>query len=246
MGPRELHDTIPSTQDRAIELARAGAPEGTRVVARAQTNGRGRLDHTWWSPNGAGLYLTLLIDAPPPPRTLLALAIGVEIADELAVRYRIRAAVKWPNDLLIPTVGPPRKISGILIDEVVAADGRLTEVVGVGVNVRSVASDAPPELRGRLAAIGDWVDPAPDLDEVEGWVVDAVFRASHQLREPEGASRAVVRCTASLYGRGRPARLDGVAVGRIEGIGTEGELWVRQGPDRIAIRAGDVEVEDGP
>lgn len=54
MGPREFYEVVDSTQDRAIELARSGAAEGTLVVARTQRLGRGRLDHGWWSPAGAG------------------------------------------------------------------------------------------------------------------------------------------------------------------------------------------------
>ncbi|MGI0140318.1 MAG: biotin--[acetyl-CoA-carboxylase] ligase [Thermoplasmata archaeon] len=245
MGPREFFESIASTQDRAIELARRTSPEGTRVVARSQTSGRGRLDHRWWSPPGGGVYLSLVVDAPPPPRTLLALAIGVELRAELLQRYRFETAIKWPNDLLVTGAGTSRKISGILIDEVRSDTGALREVVGIGMNVVPSSVQVPEELRGRVAAIGDRVDPPPTLEEVEAWVVDGALRAAHALAGPAGPARAVERCSAVLYGLGRTARVEGV-VGQIEGIGTEGELWLRHGPDRIAIRAGDVEVDGAP
>ena len=66
MELREYYDELPSTQQRAIVLARAGAPEGTHVVAGRQRRGRGRLDHTWSSPDG-GLYLSTIVRAPRAP-----------------------------------------------------------------------------------------------------------------------------------------------------------------------------------
>ena len=53
-----LHETT-STNDLAAAYAERGAPEGTTVVAAAQTSGRGRLGRSWYSPPGAGLYLSI-------------------------------------------------------------------------------------------------------------------------------------------------------------------------------------------
>src|SRR6185369_8443036 len=54
-------DSIDSTNLEAMRQAKAGAPEGLCIVARTQTRGRGRLDRTWQSPPGAGLYMSLLL-----------------------------------------------------------------------------------------------------------------------------------------------------------------------------------------
>ena len=63
-GPRlaavEWHAAIGSTSDRLKELARAGAPEWTVVLAERQTGGRGREGRAWASPPG-GLYLSVLL-----------------------------------------------------------------------------------------------------------------------------------------------------------------------------------------
>ncbi len=245
MIPREFYETIGSTQDRAVELARAGTLPGTRVVARHQTKGRGRLDHAWWSPEGRGLYLSIVLEAPPPPRTRLALAIGEELGGELERRFGIGTALKWPNDLLVVRGDAVRKISGILIDEVGGPD-RLYEIAGIGVNVRSIAHDAPEELRARVTAIEDHVRPPPSLEEVEEWTSAAAMRAVEELKDPTRASLLLDRCRDRLYGRGRAVTVDGVPMGRIDTLGDEGELWIVRGRDRIAIRAGDVDVLAGP
>ncbi len=100
MGPRELYDTLPSTQDRALSLARAGAPEGTRVIARRQTHGRGRLARSWESPEG-GLYCSILLSRPSDHPGLLPLTVGARLASALRKEYAVPLVLKWPNDLLV-------------------------------------------------------------------------------------------------------------------------------------------------
>ena len=58
---REHHASLPSTNDRALAWARAGAPHGAMVTADAQSAGRGRLGRRWESPPGEGLYVSLVL-----------------------------------------------------------------------------------------------------------------------------------------------------------------------------------------
>jgi biotin-(acetyl-CoA carboxylase) ligase len=244
VGPREFYETIDSTQDRAIELARSGAPEGTLVVARTQRLGRGRLDHRWWSPAGDGVYLSIVLRAPPAPRTLLALAVGAELRTTLRTRAGLTPVLKWPNDLLMPDGPfPPRKISGILIDEVESPSLGMAEVVGVGMNVRTSSGTAPRARKSRVAALEDWVRPPPTLEAVEEWIVHAALRAGERLRSPSEARTILDECRAALYGVGHSVRVDGVPAGVLDTLGEEGELWLVRGRERVAIRTGDVEVE---
>src|SRR5258708_35168854 len=54
-------DSIDSTNLEALRQARTGAPEGLCIVAREQTQGRGRLDRSWQSPKDAGLYCSVVL-----------------------------------------------------------------------------------------------------------------------------------------------------------------------------------------
>lgn len=106
----ELHAEIGSTQERARDMARAGAPHGTLVLSRVQTGGRGRLGRGWGSPPG-GLWMSLVLrpelEARHVPRITQAAAVGVA----KALRgIGVEARIKWPNDLLVEG----RKICGIL------------------------------------------------------------------------------------------------------------------------------------
>jgi BirA family transcriptional regulator, biotin operon repressor / biotin---[acetyl-CoA-carboxylase] ligase len=243
VGPREFYDTMPSTQDRAIALARQGAPVGTRVVARHQSLGRGRLSRAWESPAG-GLYCSMVLPRPDAHAGLLPLAVGAQIASALHDRYGVPLTVKWPNDILVRAAGgPARKLSGILTDEVASPSLGRAIVAGVGVNVRLDLRSLPPTLRARVASLDEFARPPPELDEVETLVADAALAAAEDLRDPDGAERARALCRAFLYGVGEPVTVDGRPAGTIEGLGDDGELWLATPTDRVAIWAGDVRLE---
>jgi len=103
-----------STQRVARELGRAGAPEGTVVIAEAQTAGRGRLGRTWHSPRGVNLYCSIVLRPPLSPAAVpqVALVAGVAAAAALAETPGLAPRLKWPNDVLIEG----RKVAGILTE----------------------------------------------------------------------------------------------------------------------------------
>ena len=127
----EVHDAVASTQERARELARAGMPHGTLVVAGVQKGGRGRLGRHWGSPEG-GLWMSMVLR----PGLLAGLASRITQTAAVGVaralwEIGVKARIKWPNDLLVGG----RKICGILAESGVGPGGRLEyAVLGVGMN----------------------------------------------------------------------------------------------------------------
>ncbi|HMC94740.1 MAG TPA: biotin--[acetyl-CoA-carboxylase] ligase, partial [Polyangia bacterium] len=96
----QWHPSCGSTNDLAMERARAGAPAGLVVGADTQTAGRGRLGRAWHSPAGENLYFSVVLrpDRPPaeiPPLTLL---VGAAVAVALR-RLGLSPRLKWPNDV---------------------------------------------------------------------------------------------------------------------------------------------------
>jgi BirA family transcriptional regulator, biotin operon repressor / biotin---[acetyl-CoA-carboxylase] ligase len=135
----DYHVRVNSTMDEAHAAASAGAPAGTLVVASTQNAGRGRGGKHWVSAPDAGLWCTLL-ERPADASALevLALRVGLALADALQPHTDGAIGLKWPNDLLVGA----RKLAGILI-EVRWRDGRPEWVaIGVGIN-RVVPSDLP-------------------------------------------------------------------------------------------------------
>ena len=145
---RELRcfDTLDSTNIRAKQLAQEGAPDGTVVTADLQTAGRGRMDRSFQSPKGQGIYLSVLLRpflTPDrlPPVTALA---GVAVCDAVEELCGVRPGLKWPND---PVLGG-KKLCGILTELSLEGEtGRVQHLVlGIGVNVGQRAEDFSPEV----------------------------------------------------------------------------------------------------
>jgi BirA family biotin operon repressor/biotin-[acetyl-CoA-carboxylase] ligase len=215
LGRPRLHlRTTSSTNDRARELALAGAPHGTLVTAGEQTAGRGRQGRSWSAPAGRALLASLVVRDPP---ALLPLAAAVAVADAVGSA----ATIKWPNDVLLDG----GKVAGIL------AEGRPQQgwaVLGIGVNV---AVD-PATLPGRAATLG--LGPR-DVEGVLTAVLDALGRA---LSLEPGLLLEAFRARDALAGhdvtwaagRGRAAGVD--ACGRL--------LVDVEGGGRAALDAGEV------
>jgi BirA family transcriptional regulator, biotin operon repressor / biotin---[acetyl-CoA-carboxylase] ligase len=243
-GPREWYEEIASTQDRAIALARAGAEEGTRVVAARQTAGRGRLDHRWESPGG-GLHLSIVLDAANDGSGLLPLALGGVLAERFARMTGRPIVLKWPNDVLLVDVGrPSRKLAGILVDRISIARRGTVAIAGIGVNVRVDPTQYPAELRPRIVGLADLLAVPPALERVEEIVAEEALRAADEMRSRGGRDRMLALCRRLLWGVGRRATLDGRPVGIIRRLGAEGELRTEVAGEEVAIRAGDLRVDE--
>ena len=138
------YDTVDSTNTVCKNLAAQGAPSGTAVIARRQTAGRGRMGRSFESPEGLGLYLSVLWRPEGTPEDLLPLTPMAAVSAAMAIR-RVTGApvrIKWPNDLVLGG----RKLCGILTELESGGEG-LALVIGIGLNVSQRREDFPPELR---------------------------------------------------------------------------------------------------
>jgi BirA family transcriptional regulator, biotin operon repressor / biotin---[acetyl-CoA-carboxylase] ligase len=218
LGRPRLHlRSVGSTNQRARELAAAGAPHGTLVTATEQTAGRGRQGRRWVAPPGRALLMSLVLREWP---RLLPLAAGIAVAEECGPR----ASIKWPNDVLLDG----GKVAGIL------AEGRPREgwiVLGLGLNVALRAEDLPVELRPVAAGLGR---PPEMLDAT---LADLLDRLARWLTAPAGEVLDTVRARDALTGRQVSWEAgDGVAAG----IDDEGRLLVDTSGGRQALGAGEV------
>ncbi|WP_144798598.1 biotin--[acetyl-CoA-carboxylase] ligase [Halorubrum depositum] len=168
----EYHDSLPSTNDRARELASEGAAD-VAVVADEQTGGRGRLDREWVAPSG-GVWLSLVTrpTVPPARAPLFTLAAAVATVDACS-DVSVDAHIKWPNDVLVggdegtekgdgDAVERPgrggRKLAGVLTEMEGEADRVSWLVVGVGVNANLDPEVLPADATSLRAEAGGDVD----------------------------------------------------------------------------------------
>lgn len=138
----ERYAEVGSTNDLARQQARAGHAEGLLILADRQTAGRGRLGRAWAAPAGSSLLLSLLLRPnwlSPADSFALTMLAGVALCEAVEQVAPLRAALKWPNDLMLPidtAAGPAlRKAAGILSEIELAGDTIAWVVIGMGVNV---------------------------------------------------------------------------------------------------------------
>lgn len=216
-----------STMDDAARLRRGGAGPRTAVVAEEQRQGRGREGRVFASPPG-GLYASLLVGAGPldVPGPLVA-ASALAVAEAVEQVAGVSAAIKWPNDVWIGR----RKVAGLLLES--AGGERPVVVVGIGINVREVPADLPPDVRLGVTALEPEAGRPVPLDRLLVAVLANVDRRLADLGSP--AARAAL-------GRAWSARLalKGERVTWTEGGSVHGGVFLDGG-----LEEGLEVVEDG-
>jgi BirA family biotin operon repressor/biotin-[acetyl-CoA-carboxylase] ligase len=149
-SPRRHFRVCDSTNERARELAAAGAAGGTIVTADSQEAGRGRQGRSWTAPAGKALLYSAVLRPLGAGDELLPLAVPLAVAEAIEDLAPLSCAVKWPNDVWIEG----RKCAGVLI-EARPRDG--WAVIGVGLNVSIPEDEFPAELRETAVSIGNGV-----------------------------------------------------------------------------------------
>lgn len=148
-APVEHAAELPSTSDRAKDLAREGAREWTVVLADRQLAGRGRHGRPWVSPPG-NVFLSVVLRPRADVRVaLLPLLAGVAVAEALELEAGLPASLKWPNDVQVRG----RKVGGILVEGSTGGAGMEWAVVGIGVNLRLGMDELPPELASLVTSV---------------------------------------------------------------------------------------------
>ena len=141
------YETVGSTNTELTELIRQGAAEGTVVLARQQTAGRGRLGRRFESPAGKGIYLSLVLRPGLPMTEAQAVTVSAAVAVCRAVKRLcgLDLGIKWVNDLYYNG----KKVCGILTEAGADIESGQLEwlVVGIGLNLTSRPEDWPEELR---------------------------------------------------------------------------------------------------
>ena len=144
----ECHQSLSSTNDRALELLVELGPRAhlAAIFAEAQTGGRGRLGRPWHTVAGLSVACTVIVSSGIPAEAsgLIPLAACLAVANALDRIAGVEARLRWPNDV----VAAGGKIAGVL------AEGRWRGsepegfAVGMGVNLLQRPEDFPFEIRG--------------------------------------------------------------------------------------------------
>lgn len=171
-----VFDTLDSTQNKAHELVKQGASEGTLVIADQQTMGRGRMGRVWHSPKGKGIWMSLVLQPQISVQFIPQFTLLIAVAMFRAIRKAVPdvdIGIKWPNDLLIKG----KKVCGILLESSATDESLNYVVAGVGISANLTAEDFSEELHtigtsllmetgkpvDRVQLVAEWLRQVEDL-----------------------------------------------------------------------------------
>ena len=233
-------DVVETTNIEANRLGREGKPEGTLVVANAQTRGRGRQGRTWISPAGTGLYCSMVLRPACVPDRLPVLTLAAGVAGAAAIQQvGLTPELKWPNDVLISG----RKVGGILTEIVFDRKKIDFVILGIGINVNTEAEAFPASFKKQATSLKlSLGKPVSRIALVQNLL--AKFEDYYRLFS-KGDSLSIIHSWSELdstLGREVEVALpEGRLLGMAEAVGPDGTLLVRDITNRLhRIVAGDV------
>ena len=241
-----VHPTVGSTNDLAQALARAGASEGTVVLAEEQTSGRGRVGRRWISGPGESVLLSVVLRPSLPAAhafllTALAATAGAATIESVT---GLKCELKWPNDLLLSG----KKTGGILTELSLLGEQIEYSVVGIGINV-STRFGGDPELMATATSLMAELGAPVSRNELVAELLRQMSRRYDALAH--GEREAIYqewRSRLSTLGRwvrvgyqSRGGAVPRVEEGWAEDVAEDGALLLRRRDGLCArILAGDV------
>lgn len=178
-----FYKEIESTNKELKELAELGnASEGKIIIAETQSEGRGRMGRTFFSPCGTGIYMSILLTPTSPAEyavniTAIAAAATAKAIEKAAGKS---TGIKWVNDIYLDG----KKVCGILTEAATDTEsGKLKyAVLGIGINVNEPENAFPEDIKTKAGAIFE----NPVSKEIyENLVFDIVKNFFRYYKNPE-------------------------------------------------------------
>lgn len=159
------YDSVTSTNDIAKEFAINNPTKEAAIIASKQTAGRGRRGRAFFSPDGTGLYLSVLLrpDIVPKNISLLTPFTALCVANAIESVSNKIPKIKWINDIYIDN----KKVSGILCEAALSPEGNKPDyvIVGIGINLSTPTEGFPDEIKDIATSV--FLDKMPGDKTVE-------------------------------------------------------------------------------
>ena len=236
------YSDIDSTNTRAKELARQGAPHGTVLIAGHQTGGRGRMGRTFQSPAGMGVYLSVILRPHCMPQELMHLtcAAGVAMMDAAEQVAHIRPQMKWINDLVIGS----KKLGGILTEMSVEKGLVSYAIIGIGINCLQTPEDFHPEIADLATSLSQAAGRNIAPARLASAMVEALWKMDACLLSDKAQIMARYKADCITLGKDiQVIRGEQILPGQAFDLDEDGGLWVRY-PDgrKEVVSSGEVSV----
>ena len=231
--------TTDSTNTQAKKLALDRAAHGTILLAEEQTAGRGRSGKSFFSPSGAGLYMSIILrpDCNISDPQMITVATAVAVCRAIEKLTEKHPQIKWVNDIFIDG----KKVCGILSEAVTDFESGSIEsiIVGVGVDCTVTEEMLPEEL---LFIVGSLGSEELSRNRLAAEIASGVLESFGKLGDGEIIDE--YRKRSLMYGKEICFMHDGEMVSaKVTGINDMGNLLVclKTGED-LVLSSGEISV----
>ncbi len=235
-------EEVDSTNIWAKAVAQQGGPEGTVLLADAQTAGKGRKGRTWVSSPSHSIYMSLILrpDILPEKASMLTLVMGLSVTQVCRNLLDLDAKIKWPNDVVISG----KKVCGILTEMCMQGSAIDYVVAGIGINVNT--KEFPEEIRHMATSLS--IEAGREIQREE--IIKALFwqiSSNYEKFLKAGNLEILVEAyNKVLINKDREIRVldpKGEYRGIAAGINAKGELLVtKEDGSCVEVYAGEVSV----
>ena len=235
-------DSVDSTNDYLKKLGNEGCENGTVVVAREQTKGKGRLGRTWQSKKDDGIAFSVLLRPNVAPSEVSAITplAGLAVCKAIREYTKLDCVIKWPNDIIVGR----KKLVGILTEMSAEFDAVEYVITGIGINVdhTSFPEEIAFKATSLLLETGRHIDKNEFLACVLEHLENEFVKNNLELT-PTALSEYTDLCAtvgrSVTFQRGT-RRISGMAVG----VSEHGELKVMMSDGTIClVNSGEVTVQ---
>ncbi len=178
-------ECVSSTNTKLVELAKAGAGEGTVLISAEQTAGKGRTGKSFHSPKDSGVYLSILVrpDFNPEDSLFLTTIAAVATARAIESVSDKEAKIKWVNDVYVDG----KKVCGILTESALSPNAEKLDyaIVGIGINIAPPEEGFPDDIKNIATTV---FDQKPDSNIVNRLVAHLLDYFMDYYRNYESSS----------------------------------------------------------
>lgn len=235
------YNTLDSTNLKAKELAEAGYPSGTLVLAESQTAGRGRRGRDWTSEEGTGIFMSFILKSglTIENASMVTLVCALAVSTGISQVIGQEAQIKWPNDIVMNG----KKICGILTEMSVDSGKVGHVVVGIGINVSNL--QFPEEIANTAGSLYTETGKFFQRAEIVGAILEKFETYYALFLKTQDLSLMQEEYNGLLANRNREVRvLDPREPfeGKALGITEKGELIVETPQGKQMVSGGEVSV----
>ncbi len=219
-----VYDSLPSTNNEAKRLLSAGEDTPLLVVANHQSQGRGRMGRSFYSPKDSGIYMSIALKLrlKAEDALLITTAASVAVCRGIDQLCGVKTQIKWVNDILLNG----KKIAGILTEGITDLESGMLESVVVGVGINYTADEFPREIAAKAGAIYSPADSKSSRDFLIASIAEELRALAQKLPDSsfleEYRNRSVVLGEEVTIIEGQQS-----SRGKAVGISPKGALLVR-------------------